>query len=49
MMGKFLLKTVGRLKLTDEQSLLYSNISIEARKYLKPEKMKMVGELLNIC
>ena len=38
MMSEFLLKTVRRLKLTDKQSLLYSNISIEARKYLKPEK-----------
>ena len=38
MVSKFLLKTVRKLKLTDKQSLLYSNISIEVRKYLKPKK-----------
>ena len=40
MVSEFLLKTIGRLKLANEQSLLYSNIPTEARKYLKPEKNK---------
>ena len=32
------MKIIGRLKLTDEESLLlYFNIPIEVRKYLKPD------------
>ena len=33
-----MLETIGRLKLTSEESLLNPNIPIEARKYLKPGK-----------
>ena len=32
------METIGRLKLNNEQSLLYPNIPTEARKYLKPGK-----------
>ena len=38
MVSDFLLKTVGRLKLTSEQSLSNPNISNEAYKYLRPGK-----------
>ena len=38
MVSDFLLETVGRLKLTSEQSLSNPNISNEARKYLRPGK-----------
>jgi len=38
MVSEFLLETIGRLKLNDEQSLLFPNIPTEARKYLKPGK-----------
>lgn len=38
MVSDFLLETIGRLKLTEQESLLNSNIPSEARKYLKPGK-----------
>jgi len=38
MVSEFLLETIGRLKLTPEQSLLNPNIPVEVRKYLKPGK-----------
>src|SRR5581483_11885753 len=38
MVSDFLLETIGRLKLTSEQSELNPNIAIEACKYLKPGK-----------
>src|SRR5436190_23942951 len=38
MVSDFLLETIGRLKLTPEQSLLNPNIPVEARKFLKPGK-----------
>ena len=44
MVSDFSLKTIGRLKLTPEQSQLNPNIPVEARKYLKSEKMKKISE-----
>ena len=38
MVSDFLLETIGRLKLTEQDSLLNPNIPFEARKYLKPGK-----------
>ena len=38
MISDFLLETIGRLKLTPEQSQLNPNIPVKARKYLKFEK-----------
>lgn len=38
MVSDFLLETIGRLKLTPEQSVLNPNIPVEARKFLKPGK-----------
>src|SRR5687767_3988376 len=38
MVSKFLTEINGRLKLNEEKILLYSEISIEAKKFLKPGK-----------
>ena len=38
MVSDFLLDTIGRLKLTPEQSQLNPNIPVEACKFLKSEK-----------
>ncbi|CAB4474930.1 unnamed protein product [Rhizophagus irregularis] len=38
MVSDFLLETIGCLKLTDEQAQVYSNISQEARKFLRSGK-----------
>ena len=38
MVSEFLLETIGRLKLNEEQASSYPDIPIEARKYLRPGK-----------
>ncbi|POG57842.1 hypothetical protein GLOIN_2v1791234 [Rhizophagus irregularis DAOM 181602=DAOM 197198] len=38
MVSKFLLKIIGRLKLSEEEIILNPNVPIEARKFLKPGK-----------
>ena len=38
MVSEFLLETVGRLKLLEEEIILNPNVPIEARKFLKPGK-----------
>ena len=38
MVSEFLIEIDGRLKLNEDEILLYPEISVEARKFLKPEK-----------